>query len=133
MTRYVIDAPAAIEIARRNAPVPEQHSLVAPSRLRSDALALLYAAVRRGEVPAAEARRLLERITALRIRLLGDRVSRATAWRIAEELDADDTADAEYVAVTRLQADAFVTLDPDLAGRVRHLVAIAPLEALTSP
>ncbi len=38
---------------------------------------------------------------------------------------------AEYVALTRLQADAFVTLDEQLAGSVQDLVAIAPIEALS--
>jgi predicted nucleic acid-binding protein len=132
MTRYVLDPLAAIELARRDASVPDEHQLVAPARLRSDTLAILYRAVRRGQSSAEEGRRLLDRITTMRIRLLNDRVSRGTAWRIADRLGWDDTADAEYVAVTQLQADAFVTLDPDLAGRVGDLVPLAPLDAVTS-
>jgi hypothetical protein len=38
--------------------------------------------------------------------------------------------DAEYVALTKLQADAFVTLDDRLARAVRRLVATAPIDAL---
>lgn len=41
------------------------------------------------------------------MRLLGDRVSRRTAWEIAREQGWETTYGAEYVAVTRLQADAF--------------------------
>lgn len=132
MTRYVLDPSAAIELARGTADVPDAHQLVAPARLRSDTLAILYRAVRRGEVPAEEGRRLLDRITTMRIRLLNDRVSRGTAWRIAERLGWDDTAEAEYLAVTQLQADAFVTLDPGLAERVGDLVPLAPLDAVTT-
>jgi predicted nucleic acid-binding protein len=40
------------------------------------------------------------------------------------------TYDAEYVALTQLQADAFVTLDGELAHRVEGIVSTAPIEAL---
>jgi len=66
------------------------------------------------------------------MRLLGDRVSRATAWRIAREKDWDTLRDAEYLAVTRLQADALVTVDPDLAAKAETIVPVAPLQALIS-
>ena len=55
-------------------------------------------------------------MTEIKIRLLGDRVSRKTAWRVAREHDWDTLRDAEYLAVTRLQADALVTVDPGLAA-----------------
>jgi hypothetical protein len=45
------------------------------------------------------------------MRLLGDRVSRRTAWRIAREHGWETTFDAEYLAVTKLQADGLVTID----------------------
>ncbi len=60
----------------------------------------------------------------------GDRVSRRTAWRIADEQGWDTLRDAEHLAVVRLQADALVTVDPDLAARAAGIVPIAPLEAL---
>lgn len=132
MTRFVLDPGAAIELARLDAEVPDEHKLVAPARLRSDTLAILYRAVRRGDESTEEGRRLLDRITTMPIRLLNDRVSRGTAWRIAERLGWEDTADAEYLAVTQLQADAFVTVDPDLAGRVGDVVPLAPLAAVTT-
>jgi predicted nucleic acid-binding protein len=98
--------------------------------IRSQVLSHLYRAVRRGELGRDEARAQLDRLSSLRVRLLGDRVSRAVAWEIADQLDWDDTRVAEFVAVARLQADAFVTLDPELARRVEGVVAVAPFEVL---
>jgi len=40
------------------------------------------------------------------------------------------TYDAEYLALTQLQADAFVTLDNDLGRRVEGVVPTATIEAL---
>ena len=40
------------------------------------------------------------------------------------------TFDAEYVALTQLQADALITLDRQLADAVKDLVTVAPIEAL---
>lgn len=130
MTRYVIDAAAAVELARSGAAIPAEHQLVAPSLLRSQVLDSLYRAMRRGELTSAEGRRQLDVFAGMRIRLLGDRVSRATAWKIAEQLDLDDTVDAEYLAVTRLQADALIALDPALAERARGVVTPATLADL---
>ena len=67
----------------------------------------------------------------LRIRLLGDRVLQTVAWKVADQLGWPDTFDAEYVALTQLQADAFITLDAELAHAVKDLVRIAPMEALS--
>lgn len=66
------------------------------------------------------------------MRLLGDRVSRRTAWKIAREQGWETTYDAEYLAVTGLQADALVTVDAALAAKAKELVPLAPLEALTA-
>jgi predicted nucleic acid-binding protein len=133
MTRFGIDAGVAIRLARERISVSPQHRLVAPSLLRSQALSTVYRAVRGGELEPATARAIMDGITTMRIRLLGDRVSRGTAWRLAEKLDWPDTPDAEYIAVAQLQADAFVTLDADLAERARGLVSIAPFDALLTP
>jgi predicted nucleic acid-binding protein len=130
MTRYGIDALTAIRLVRERITVPDEHQLVAPNLLRSQALSLIYRAARAGDYTEPEARALLDGITEMRIRLLGDRVSRARAWRVAEQLGWDDTADAEYVAVAQLQADAFVTVDEELARRVEGVVVLAPFEAL---
>ena len=66
----------------------------------------------------------------MKIRLLGDAVLQRRAWDIADQLGWDSTYDAEYVALTQLQADAFVTLDAELARSVEGIVAIASIEAL---
>jgi predicted nucleic acid-binding protein len=53
------------------------------------------------------------------------------AWKIADQLGWLDTLDADYVALTQLQADAFITLDAELAHAAEGLVRIAPIEALS--
>lgn len=67
------------------------------------------------------------------IRLLGDAVLRRRAWEVADQLGWADTYDAEYVALTQLQADALVTLDKELARRVKGLVRTATIAALRKP
>lgn len=131
MTRYVIDAPTLLRLVAEGVQVGAAHQIVAPSLIRSEALALLYDAVRRGDLAEEVALQHHERLTELKMRLLGDRVSRRTAWRIARERGWTSTRDAEYVAVTRLQADALVTVDPVLAARAAGLVPLAPLSDLT--
>ena len=42
-----------------------------------------------------------------------------------------DTYTAEYIALTQLQAEAFVTLDAGLAHDVRGLIKSAPFEVLS--
>ena len=64
------------------------------------------------------------------MRLLGDRMSRRTAWKLAIEHDWDDLSAAEYLAVCLLQADAFVTVDPTMATRAEGIVPLAPVSAL---
>lgn len=130
MTRFGIDVLTALRLVEEDLPVAERHQLVAPNVLRSAVLSHLYRAVRRGELNRDAARTRLDRLSSMRVRLLGDRVSRAVAWKIAEQLDWDDTTVAEYVAVAKLQADAFITLDAELARRVDGVVPIAPIEAL---
>ena len=93
-------------------------------------LALLYGAVLRGELTRRDAELQLDYLRALRIRLLGDRVLQRHAWTVAEQLGWADTFDAEYVALTQLQADALVTLDPELAAAAAGLVTVADIEVL---
>lgn len=130
MTRYVIGADVAFRLAAERSTVAAEHQLVAPTLLRSQLLADLYQAVRRGELSRKEADARLDYVRGLRIRLLGDRVLQAVAWTIAADLGWPDTYAAEYVALTRLQADAFVTLDAALAEAVRDVVTVAPFESL---
>jgi predicted nucleic acid-binding protein len=108
-----------------------EHQLLAPAVLRSQLLSLLYQAVRRDEMTKQDARRRLDYVRGLQIRLLGDRVLQNTAWKVADQLGWPDTVDAEYVALTQLQADALITLDQRLAHAVKDLVTVAPIEALS--
>lgn len=130
MTRYVIGPDVAVRLARQRAVLPAQHQLVAPTLLRSQVLAHLYAEVRAGRLARPEAKRQLDHLRALRIRLLGDRVLQDLAWKLADQLGWPDTFVAEYVALTQLQADALVTLDAELARAVGHLVAVTSIDDL---
>ena len=132
MARYVVDCDTLLRIAAGELTVAAGHLLLAPTLVRSQALSKLYRAVRSGELGVAEARERLLRINSLKVRFLGDKVLQQTAWTIAEELGWDDTVDAEYVALTRLQADAFVTADRVLAKRVRGVVEVAAPPALSA-
>ena len=131
MTRYVIGPDVAIRLAQSQAVIPDQHQLLAPTLLRSQLLSLLYQAVHRGEMTNNDAERHLNYVRGLQIRLLGDRVLQNVAWRLADQLGWSDTLDAEYVALTQLQADALITLDRQLADAVKGLVTVAPIEALS--
>jgi predicted nucleic acid-binding protein len=131
MARYVIDAPTLLHIVAEGVDVSPQHQLVAPNIIRSQALSLLLASVRRGDISESVALERHERFTEMKMRLLGDRVSRRTAWKIAQQNGWETTFDAEYLAVTQLQADALITIDPQLATRAADIVPLANLSALT--
>lgn len=133
MARYVIDAPTLLHLVRNGLKPAPEHQLVAPNLIRSQAMALLLRAVRDGTITEEEAKLQHERLTELKMRLLGDRVSRWTAWRIAREQGWETTYDAEYLAVSKLQADAFISVDPAARERAANLVATAPLAALLEP
>jgi predicted nucleic acid-binding protein len=133
MTTFVIDAPVAVNLAADGATIPPEHSLAAPTLLRSQALALVYESVHRGEIDERTGRKVLDDIRGLRIRLLGDRSLQDHAWRIAAKLNWPDTYQAEYIALTQLQADALVTLDDELASAARAFVKTAsPADILRS-
>ena len=130
MTRFVVDAGAVLQLASAEVEVPGAHKLFAPTLLRSQTLSALHEAVQRGEIPADVARDRLTRIARMPIRLLGDAVLRRRAWELADQLGWASTYNAEYVALTQLQADAFITLDPELARSVEGIVATASIDAL---
>ena len=130
MTKYVIGPDVAIHLAHDQAVIGAEHQILAPALLRSQMLSMLHQAVRDGEMTKKDAERRLNYVRGLRIRLLGDRVLQQVAWNVADQLGWSDTYSAEYVALTQLQADAFVTLDAQLAHAVKDLVKVAPIEAL---
>jgi predicted nucleic acid-binding protein len=131
MTRFVVDAGTVLHLASAEIQVAVEHRLLAPTLLRSQTLSMLHEAVERGEIPPAVARDRLARIGRMPIRLLGDGVLRRRAWDLADQLGWASTYDAEYVALTQLQADAFVTLDTELARSLDGIVAIASIDALS--
>lgn len=130
MTRFVIDSGVLLHLGREQLAIPPEHELLAPTLIRSQTLSLLHEAVHAGEMEADEALELLERIWAMKIRLLGDAVLRRNAWRFADQLGWADTYTAEYVALTKLQGDALVTLDGELARKLEGIVPTASLDAL---
>jgi predicted nucleic acid-binding protein len=130
MTRFVVDAGAVLHLASEGVEVAGEHKLLAPTLLRSQTLSALHEAVQRGEMPVDVARDRLARIGQMPIRLLGDAVLRRRAWELADQLGWASTYNAEYVALTQLQADAFVTLDAELARSVEGIVVTASIDAL---
>jgi predicted nucleic acid-binding protein len=120
--KFVIDAPVALHLAEQEIRVPSQHQLLAPTLIRSQVLSLAHEQGLPQEVVA--------RVRALKLRLLGDAVMQNVAWRLADELGWTDTYAAEYLALTKLQADAFVTLDKKLARAAAKVVPVATLDEL---
>jgi predicted nucleic acid-binding protein len=131
MTRFVVDASAVLHLVSAGMEVAAENELLAPTLLRSQVLSALHEAVQRGEIPSGLARDRLARIGRMPIRLLGDAVLRRRAWEVADQLGWASTYNAEYVALTQLQADAFVTLDADLAHSLEGIVATASIDALS--
>jgi predicted nucleic acid-binding protein len=130
VTKFVVDTSAVLELASAGVEVSGPHELLAPTLLRSQALSALHEAVQRDEITADVARDRLKRIRQMKIRLLGDAVLQRRAWELADQLGWASTYNAEYVALTQLQADAFVTLDAELARSLEGIVATASIDAL---
>jgi len=130
VTRFVVDCETLLRIAAGEIEVAAEHKLVAPTLVRSQALSALYQAARRGEITRTEGLERVRRINSLKVRFLGDKVLQQQAWKVAEQLGWETTYAAEYVALTRLQADALATSDRELAEAASGLVAIATPDAL---
>ena len=130
MTKYVIGPDVALRLAKNQAEIRDEHQILAPTLVRSQVLSLLFQAVRRGEMTKKDADQQLNYLRGLRVRLLGDRVLQNVAWKVADQLGWVDTFDAEYVALTQLQADALITLDDRLAHAVKDLVVVASIDSL---
>lgn len=130
VTRFVVDCDTLLGIAADEIEVAAGHTLVAPTLVRSQALSALYEASRRGEISAAEGIERVTRINSLKVRFLGDKVLQRTAWKVADQLGWETTYDAEFVALTQLQADIFVTSDANLSRAVSGLVETATIDAL---
>jgi indolepyruvate ferredoxin oxidoreductase alpha subunit len=133
VTRFVVDCDTLLRIAAGEIEVAPEHQLLAPTLVRSQALATMYRAARRGDVTAADGRERVRRINALRVRFLGDKVLQSQAWKVADRLGWETTDAAEFVALTQLQADVFVTSDSALAAAVSGVVETANADALAPP
>jgi len=132
VTRFVVDRDTLLGIAAGEIEFSAEHQLVAPTLVRSQALSALYEAARRGELSTADGLERVTRINSLKVRFLGDRVLQRTAWKVADQLGWETTYDAEFVALTQLQADAFVTSNAALARAVSGVVETATIDALSS-
>jgi predicted nucleic acid-binding protein len=128
--KFVVDAGTVLHIVAEGIEVSPEHQLLAPTLLRSQVLSALHEAVQRGEIPAKEGRDRLARVGRLPIRLLGDGVLRRRAWELADQLGWGSTYDAEYLALTQLQGDAFITTNVELAGMVGGIVPTATIDSL---
>jgi predicted nucleic acid-binding protein len=133
MTRFVIDSPTLVLLAEDGRSIDPTHQLVAPNSIRSQALELLLQSVHAGELTDKAALELHERMTELKIRVLGDRVSRRVAWRTAREHNWTTLRDAEYVAIAKLQGDALIATDPELAAKASGLVPLAAVSDVFVP
>lgn len=134
VTRFVIDCETLLGIASGEFEVAPGHRLFAPTLVRSQALAALYNAARKGEISAADGLERVARLNsaALKVRFLGDRALQLQAWKIAERLGWDTTYEAEYVALTTLQGEVLVTSNRKLARAVSGLVESATPDALNT-
>lgn len=130
MTRFVVDCQTLLRIVAGEIEVAREHKLVAPTLVRSQALSALYEAARRGEISTTEGIERVTRVNSMKVRFLGDKVLQRQAWKVADQLGWETTFDAEFVALTQLQADAFVTSDSDLARAVSSLVKTDTIDAL---
>ena len=133
MTRYVVHHTALLAMAVDQREPDPAHRLVAPTLVRSQVLSFLHEAAHRRDLSQREAQARRAWIDALPIRLLGDGSLRGKAWDLADRMGWASTWDAEYVALTRLQADAFITLDAELARAAASVVTVAPYEDLFRP
>jgi len=130
MGKYVVDTSVMLQMLQEGIEVPSGHQLLAPTLIRSQVLDALYHAVHVGELPEKAGLGRLAKFSEMKIRFLGDKVLRRTAWTIAKELGWGSTHYAEYIALTQLQADALVTPDADLASAASEFVSTTTLESL---
>jgi predicted nucleic acid-binding protein len=130
VTKYVIDAGAALELVKSGLQVTANDDVEAPTLIRFEALSLLREEVVRGELGVDEAYELYRRLMAMPIRQLGDAVLQRRAWEAAEQFAWPNTFRAEYVAMARLHKRTLITSDRQLARQVEGFVPVVDLDAL---
>lgn len=129
-TRFAIDAVTALRIVRDDPHIGTRRRLVGPAVLRSHAMTMLYREVSDGLLDEKMGRIYLDGVATLKIRLLGDRVSRSVAWKLARQLGWDEPTLAEYLAVASLQADVLVAGDPRIAEGAEGIILLATYDDL---
>jgi predicted nucleic acid-binding protein len=130
MTKFVIDASALLHVVTEGIEIGTGHELLAPNLLRSQVQSMLHEAVQRGELSDDVARERLAKSGRIKVRLLGDAAMRRRAWEVADRLGWWETYGAEYVALTELQGDALVTVNPEFARAVEGVVTVASVDDL---
>jgi predicted nucleic acid-binding protein len=130
VARYVVDCETLLRIAAGEIEVAPEHKLFAPTLVRSQALASLYAAAQAGRITRKEGLERVWQFNAMKVSFLGDRALQSQAWKVAEKLGWETTETAEFVALTQLQGDALVTSDRKLAKAVAGLVEVVPPDSL---
>nr|NLI49411.1 type II toxin-antitoxin system VapC family toxin [Propionibacterium sp.] len=133
MARFVIDGKTLLHLLESGRTVGPAHQLVAPASIRSQVMDLLLRKVQDGDLTEQEALALHEQLTETKLRLLNDRVSRRTAWDIARAQGWGTITHAECIALVKLQADALITIDVDLAAAAAKIVPVATVERLFQP
>lgn len=129
--KLVLDAGVVLRLLDEGRALPAGYEFLAPTLMRSEVLESLYRAARSGDVDERTARAHLATFATMKIRYLGDKVLRRRAWEVASELGWESTRTAEYVALTQLQADAYVTLDADIAAALDGVIQVKSYEQLT--
>ncbi len=127
----VIDASVALSAAltRDGFARIEQHGLVAPPLMWSEAVSTLREHAWRGDISSEQASTSLSALMAAPIRKRAPRGLHGEAWRIAEQLGSAKTYDAEYVALARLLECRLLTRDERLRRGARRIVeSIGPSE-----
>lgn len=130
MARYVVHSSVVHRMLTDEIDLPADHMLLAPTLLRSQILDDLYRQVPNGHLPEVSGIDRLAVFAGMKIRYLGDKVLRRKAWSVADQLGWDGTGEAEYVALTILQADALITLDERVAREASSLVTVAPIDVI---
>ena len=101
------------------------------NRIRTQALTLLLDEVRRGALTENLALQGHEQLTALKMRLLGDRVSRRTAWKVARKQGWERRNEAECLAPS-YKRTRWSRSTTRFQRRAEGIVPLAPVEALTA-
>lgn len=130
MSRYVVCPATLLLVLESGLTVNHEHQLVGPASLRSQVLELLLRRVNDARLTETQALHHHEQLTTMKLRLLNDRVSRRTAWNIARAHGWASLRHAEFIAIAKLQADALVTVDEELAAAAFGIVPVVSDQAL---